>query len=319
MDVSRDLDPDFVGVKRTVTGPQTIEYTCLGIIESLHELVKPYPMMAGWTDEWPMGPNATRELRMPPDDDNPLVPLLVPIARRIAGTIGFVATKARPDSYFGFCVMAKYVNERRLTRRGFLHLLRLAWYLVRTKDLPLVIHAASARPDGQAWGTEGMFRAYVDSSHGNAEDGQSYGGFIIMHNGGGAIAWKCLAQDFIADSPSAQELAMATTCYKYIMALRMMLYELRVGPPGAVDPTPIYTDSQVLLDGAASERLSKSSRWLAARYAMMRRGRESRQIAPLKVAAEDNVADIVTKPLTGALFIKHREAILGLSMRKSGI
>ena len=215
--------------------------------------------------------------------------------------------------------MAKYVNERRLTRRGFLHLLRLAWYLVRTKDLPLVIHAASARSDGQAWGTEGMFRAYVDSSHGNAEDGQSYGGFIIMHNGGGAIAWKCLAQDFIADSPSAQELAMATTCYKYIMALRMMLYELRVGPPGAVNPTPIYTDSQVLLDGAASERLSKSSRWLAARYAMMRRGRESRQIAPLKVAAEDNVADIVTKPLTGALFIKHREAILGLSMRKSGI
>ena len=52
---------------------------------------------------------------------------------------------------------------------------------------------------------------------------------------------------------------------------------------------------------------------------MMRRGRESRQIAPLKVAAEDNVADIVTKPLTGALFIKHREAILGLGMRKSGI
>ena len=52
---------------------------------------------------------------------------------------------------------------------------------------------------------------------------------------------------------------MATTCYKYIMALRMMLHELGVGPNKPVDPTPMFTDSKVLLDGAASERLSKSS------------------------------------------------------------
>ena len=48
-----------------------------------------------------------------------------------------------------------------------------------------------------AWDRTGLFSTYVDSSHGNAHDGRSYGGLVITHHGGGALAWKCKAQDIV--------------------------------------------------------------------------------------------------------------------------
>ena len=104
------LDEDFVGVRRTVTDPHTVEYSCRGVIKSMSELIKPYPLAPGVTDAWPMSPNATRELRAGPSEKNPLVPLLIPIARQICGTIGFIVSHVRPDAYFAFCVLAKYMG-----------------------------------------------------------------------------------------------------------------------------------------------------------------------------------------------------------------
>ena len=306
-ELKQDLDEDFVGVKRTPTGPGTTEYTCLGVIKSMDELITPYPLAPGVIDTWPMSGNATRELREPPSDTNPLVPLLIPIARKICGTIGFVVSHVRPDAYFAFCVLARYMGDR-LTKRAFAHLLRLAHYLVRTQDMPLVIH--DVPQEGPIWDRAGVCSAWVDSSHGNAYDGLSYGGFVIMNNGGGALAWKCKAHDIAADSTGAQELIMATACYKYILAMRMLLLDLNVGgDPFA--PTPMYTDSQILLDGSNCEKLAKSSRWLSARYAMIRHGKALGTIAPTKVCGADNIADIVTKALTGAQFEKLRGTLLG--------
>ena len=110
---------------------------------------------------------------------------------------------------------------------------------------------------------------------------------------------------------------MATSCYKYVLALRMLLLDLRLhaDPMG---PTPLYTDSQILLDGSQFEKLAKSRRWLATRYAMIRHGRACGLIDPIKVKSEDNVADIVTKPLTGETFERQRATILGLSHWRSG-
>ena len=147
-----------------------------------------------------MSANATRELRDGiPTEKNPLVPELAVIARKICGTIGFVATHARPDVYFAFCFLAKYQGDK-LTKRAFEHLIKLAWYLVRTQDLPLTIRTQEVIPN-KAWESRGPVTAWVDTSHANADEGRSYGGFVIMHNGGGALAWKCMTHPIATDSP----------------------------------------------------------------------------------------------------------------------
>ena len=105
---------------------------------------------------------------------------------------------------------------------------------------------------------------------------------------------------------------MASLAYRWALSLRMLLADLELGAH-IVDPTVIWTDSQILLDGTRCERLGKSSRWLAARYAMIRFGIACGAIIPRKRAASDNVADLVTKALGGAAFARHRATILGLA------
>lgn len=46
---------------------------------------------------------------------------------------------------------------------------------------------------------------------------------------------------------------------------------------------------------------------------MLRHGTEHKLIDLRFVAAEDNVADLLTKPLTGEAFIRHRKTALGLA------
>ena len=79
--------------------------------------------------------------------------------------------------------------------------------------------------------------------------------------------------------------------FKYTLAVRMLLADSGFG------------------DNMPPMRLS--SRWLAERYAMLRYGAENHLIAPRFVDAEDNVADLLTKPLTGETFIRLRRIALG--------
>ena len=113
------------------------------------------------------------------------------------------------------------------------------------------------------------------------------------------------------DSSGTAELRMGTLAYKYILALRTLQTDLDVGV-APISPTLLFSDAQAIIDGTGCKRLKKSSRWMATRYAMIRRGLACKTIRLMKVPAFDNVADIVTKCLTGAAFIRHRAAILGL-------
>ena len=68
----------------------------------------------------------------------------------------------------------------------------------------------------------------------------------------------------------------------------------------------MYTDSKTLIDGTDCERLVRSSRWLAAKYAMLRWGLACGTITL------DNIADLMTKPITGLRFFILRARVLGL-------
>jgi hypothetical protein len=129
--------------------------------------------------------------------------------------------------------------------------------------------------------------------------------------GGGAIAWRCVAPPAGDDSSAAAELRLATLAYKYVIAARFLQAELDVGAAPA-EPTPLYLDAQAVLDGTNCERLVKSSRWLAMRYAMLRWGIACGTIAPRKLLTAMNPADGLTKCLTGKAFENARARLLGL-------
>ena len=192
------------------------------------------------------------------------------------------------------------------------HQQRLCQYLVRTSSLPLILSAPAGRP----FSLEGL-EVFLDSSHGNDEDGKSHGGFaLFLPGGGGAIAAKVVSPNQVTDSSGSAELVLTTIGLKYLLGILMLFADLRLNglPVEAAPLVPFWTDESAILDGVAAERITKQTRWMASRKAMIRSAVSRGVISLRKISAEDNVADILTKPLTGPAFERHRYKLLGLGL-----
>jgi hypothetical protein len=311
-----ELSENFTGLRHRRTGPHTTEMSCLGVLRSLSDLIAPYPMKAGTHFDVPLPVNAIARLR---DNVGPVRPDLVPEAQQIAGTIGFITNQVRPDSHFGYCLLARYLNDERMTQLAFDYLIRIGNYLVSTKELCLTLTAPSMTSAGLD-----LFSVYCDSSMGNIiPEGLSQGGFVLLSNGqpnpdgskngGGAFAWKCEAPVEGDDSSAAAELRMIARAIKYTIAARITQRDLDIGI-APIAPTIIYTDAEAIVSGRASERVAKSSRWMCTRYAMIRWAERSNAARLARVPTEGNCGDIMTKCLTGPTFFRHRATVLGLSV-----
>ena len=301
---SKELSEDFTGLRHHVLLDGSVQVSCLGVVRALAPLVAGHPPTRGNKHDIPMTRESPLQLREA-DGVEPIVPERLPEAQRLAGTIGFVVSSSRPDAYFAYVVVAKYVNAQRLTARVLACLVRLARYLLATESLCLTLCPAQRVEDEPLC-------AYSDSSHGNAPQGKNYAGFVVLSKGGGALTWCTLAPRPSDDSPGAAELRMVTAAYKRILGIRTLLVDLGLGV-GPVGPTPLYTDSKSVADGQACERIDKNSRWMATRYAMVRWGIECGTIDLRLIAGRDNCADIFTKALVGVLFFKHRRTVLGMA------
>ena len=193
--------------------------------------------------------------------------------------------------------------------------LRMAHYLAAT--IRLHLHLAPPARVQAADGTYGLdlFECFVDSSHGNGEGGLGYAGYILMSRNrrGGALGWRVILPPMGFDSTAAAELHATTIAFKHTVAIRTLQSELELGV-GPTVPTVLLTDAQAVTDGSHMERLNRKTRWLAAKYAMIRWGVACRAIHLARVASEDMVADIVTKAIVGAAFYALRARVLGLPL-----
>jgi hypothetical protein len=119
---------------------------------------------------------------------------------------------------------------------------------------------------------------------------------------------SCILPATVCNSSGAAELFQSIRCTKAILGFRIFLRGIGFPPES---PIPVYTDARVLIDGTRCRRVSNESKWVAPRYAMIRRAEHSGAIHLIKYPTAENFADITTKPLTGASFSKHRASILG--------
>ena len=340
---TRPLSPDFTGLRHTRVDSFTTSISCEGVIRRLEILLESHPRPT-LACTYPLAAQALSRLTEGPTERYPLVPHLAEAVAPILGTIGFITGIVRADGYFGYCVLSRHATPERIT--GFVYdcILRLGHYLVNTRHLCLNLTTPALEQHADGSSSLDLFETYVDSSHGNAEDGLSYGGFVLSSMaappaslagiavpappdtpqpdapqpdapaarpcGGGALAWKCSAPRDAADSSAGSESKQAVLAYKYTLAARILLAELGAGVAPS-RPTPFYLDAQTVLDGTNCERLDKRSRWLSVRYAMLRWGMACLTIAAKKRSAARNVSDGLTKNLTGPLFYNGRARLLG--------
>jgi hypothetical protein len=311
-----ELSENFTGLRHQRVGRFTVAISCMGVIRQLEDLIAAHPAINGSHHDIPLPVDALSRLREGPTAAHPLCPDRLEMAQRIAGTIGFITNMTRPDAHFAYCTLSRYLSEHKLTTRVFAYLVRVGRYITSTKELCLHLTAPPLANGGLD-----LFSIYADSSHGNAEDGATYGGFVLLcrgrpgpagtRRGGGAIAWKCEVPAAGDDSSGAAELRMVVRSLKYTIAMRTNQRDLDIGI-APTQPTNLYTDASAVVSGRAAERMAKSSRWMAVRYAMVRWAEKCLTIRLGKIASEGNCGDMMTKCLAGLPFFRHRATLLGL-------
>ena len=252
----------------------------------------------------PVAADAHLRMKEPPSASNPILDdAHIAAARVITGLIGWLCSTTRLDGLLGFVMVSQFAGAR-LTKHVWRGLMRLGHYLVSTSHICLCFHPS---PTGDP--TEN-FVASVDSSCLNGPvPGSSYGGLALQYAGSGAFAVKCLSPRKLTDSTGGAELIMACLLAKQIIAFRMFLCELGLTQRG---PTVTTTDSNVVMQGAEMERVSNTSRWLAARLAITRQTIYDGLMSFRKSASADLVADIMTKGIAKpAHFVLLRDMLMG--------
>ena len=210
-------------------------------------------------------------------------------------TLHYLAKRTRPDilTAVSFCA-TRVLNPTEEDERK---VDRILSYLLYTRDQAMVLRI----------GEKLQIRAYVDASFGLYEDGKSVTGVAIML-GDATIYVKSGKQKIVTRSSTESELVGISDALSQILWTREFLLAagLRIGP------AIIFQDNQsTIFLGNKGRSTSERSRHIKIRYFFVHHYIESNEVELRYLSTSDMVADILTKPLHGALFNKFRHMLTG--------
>ncbi|GAB5354831.1 hypothetical protein AAMO2058_000153100 [Amorphochlora amoebiformis] len=171
---------------------------------------------------------------------------------------------------------------------------RLIHYVVNTSTVRIQYRRTDTMPE-----------AYVDASFAQCkETGKSVSGHVV-NLADGPVVWSSHRQKVVANSTTESEYIACSECVRDVIYVRELLTEFGVNLDR---PVNINEDNQPAIAIATKEGLSKKSRSIRVSYHNVRYSIRAKEVRLIKVASEDNVADILTKPLANhphkRLFVK---------------
>jgi len=213
----------------------------------------------------------------------------------------YVVRGTRPDGLFAAVAIAPFIVVN-LTADVWEALLHWATYLVRTQHLTLVLRPVpfSARlnfcasSDSSAINVPLADPSSIELTGFEALPVASMGGYALFFAGSGAFSVECFSPRTLGDSSQSAELTMSVWASKAIIAFRIALKELKLGPDG---PTELQLDAKAVLDGAGMEKVARRQRYQAVRLAMLRQWIADGVLRLKKVNTADMPSDILSKPV----------------------
>lgn len=208
----------------------------------------------------------------------------------------YLATRTRPDILFACAMLAtRTENPRQCDWDAYQHLLM---YLNGTRLLGLVFREGKMTVSG-----------YIDAAYIVHDDCKSHTGACIHSTeGSGSILSKSTKQKVTADSSCAAEIIGLNTYARHVAWYGRLLRALGE----SIDEAVVYQDNESTIHLATNGPTQRGkSKWMDVRYFAVKELVEQKVIKLRFVRSEDNIADILTKPLAGQLFLRLRELLLG--------
>jgi hypothetical protein len=206
----------------------------------------------------------------------------------------YLAKRVRPDILLPIAFLATRVQKPDEDDRSKLH--RVLRYLNGTKDLGIVLEG----------GADTVIEAYIDASYGVHSDCRSHTGMVVTM-GGAPIDTKSTKQRLNTKSSAEAELiALSDMCSRAIWCREFLIAQGYDVPPARVYQDNMSTIALATKGAGSSDR----TRHVSIRYFWMKDRVASGDIEIVYKPTADMVADILTKPLHGDLFIRLRRLLL---------
>lgn len=215
--------------------------------------------------------------------------------KQMVGSLMYL-TSTRPDIMHGVSLISRYMENP--TESHLLAAKRILRYLRGTVDFGIFYKRGVK---------ENLF-GFCDSNYaGDVDDRKSTSGFVFIMSSG-AISWSSKKQQIVTLSTTEAEFISAATCSCQVIWLRRLLEMLQCQQQG---PTKVFCDNVSAIKISKNPVLHGRSKHIDVRYHFLRDLCNDGTVDLLFCRSEDQVADIMTKPLKQAAFVKLR-GLLGV-------
>jgi hypothetical protein len=210
--------------------------------------------------------------------------------RELVGGVLYLSNTTRPDIAYSAALLARFSNCPTTQHWGAgIHLLK---YLSGTKKLGLKWEKAKS----------GII-AYVDSDFaGDLDEYRSTSGFVFLSEGT-AISWGSKLQRLAALSTVEAEFVAMSSGVQEALWLGKLVHDVGEDLGAAV----ILSDNTGALANVRGIPISPRTKHIGVRYHRMRGEVVKGNIDPQYIHTSENIADMFTKTLPKALFVKFRE------------
>lgn len=210
--------------------------------------------------------------------------------REAVGSLMFAAIVSRPDISHAVGVASRHLNKP--TRAHWNNVKRIIKYLKATSEYG--IHYTT---------TQSELCGYSDADFGSdTQTRKSTTGYIFKMSNG-PITWCSQRQQSVCLSTTEAEYVAASQATKEAIWLHQLLTEIK--EPTQL-PVKLYVDNQSAIKLIRNPEFHKRTKHIDIKYHFVREKYDEGRINPIYVPSEEQLADILTKPLPKSTFQRLR-------------
>jgi hypothetical protein len=210
------------------------------------------------------------------------------------GSLMYLATGTRPDIMFAVSYLSRALKQP--TKRDWDKVKRVFKYLKGTSNKGVLFDSN---------GDKGILKSYSDADFaGDVLSRHSTSGVVCMHMGG-PVSWSSQRQKSIALSTTEAEFVAASEATKEVIWLSRLLNEIT-----SITTPLLFVDNMSAIKLIKNPVFHKRSKHIEVRHFFVREKVAEGVLTVEHISGTEQIADILTKPLPRATFVKLRDMLI---------
>ena len=208
-----------------------------------------------------------------------------------------MAKRTRPDILKEVCYLSTKGQKPVVSDQQKLN--RVISYLRGTWSLPTIFAPTSLSP-----------HLYVDASSTTHSDMKGHTGCVMMMSPHGGPLWAAsVKQKLVSKSSTEAELIALDYTIAQLMAVKYLLLDLGYN----VEPMVVFQDNKSTIKMTEKGYdVGSNTKHVLVRYFYIKERIDCGDIKIVYLPTTDMIADLLTKPLTGNLFLRLRKSMMNL-------